>query len=347
VNGKSYVGQTTGSLETRKHAHLREARDFPMKGRYFQWALREFAAKSFVWEILCTCESQEELDAREQEYILKFRTNDPDHGYNLDSGGGSGKSDGRLRSLVLARPRDVVLTQQRLDRLGISSNLASWYVSAGWLQRFGSRAFIRHGDQVDWRGGLYALQTQLGMTAHVGARTALELQGRAHFVPLGSTRLAILISDKREHLPAWFKNHPWEAEVKHHTLALFEELPADATAQLDCGGFRIAISSPERAIMEEMRLTRRDADIDYSIQLVENLSTLRPRLVQQLLERCTAIKVKRLFLWSAEHVGHAWVDQLDPTRVELGSGKRQLYKGGCLDPKYEITVPQQESLPDA
>ena len=252
----------------------------------------------------------------------------------------------KINRLLQAWPRGTVATQAWLTPQGVSSNLARWYVSAGWLVRLGPRAFLQAGDEVDWRGGLYALQSQLAMTAHVGARTALELQGRAHLVPLGSTRLAILISDKAEHLPAWFKNHPWEAEVEHHTLALFEELPADATAQLDCGGFRIAISSPERAIIEEMRLTRTNADIDYSIQLVENLSTLRPRLVQQLLERCTAIKVKRLFLWSAEHVGHSWVDQLDPTRVELGSGKRQLYKGGCLDPKYGITVPQQESRPD-
>ena len=207
----------------------------------------------------------------------------------------------KINRLLQVWPRSTVATQTWLTTQGVSSNLARWYVSAGWLVRLGQSAFLQAGDEVDWRGGLYALQAQLGMTAHVGARTALELQGRAHFVPLGPTRLTILISDESEHLPAWFKNHRWQAEVSHHTLTLFEELPADATAPLNCGGFRIAISSPGRAIMEEMRLTRTNADIDYSIQLMENLSTLQPRLVQQLLERCTSIKVKRLYLWSAEH----------------------------------------------
>jgi hypothetical protein len=68
--------------------------------------------------------------------------------------------------------------------------------------------------------------------------------------------------------------------------------------------------------------------------------------VQELLEQCTAIKVKRLFLSIAERVGHSWVECLDLTRVELGVGKRQVYKGGRLDPKYAITVPPLESLPD-
>ena len=252
----------------------------------------------------------------------------------------------KINRLLQRWPRGTVATQTWLTTQGVSSDLARWYVSAGWLVRLGPRAFLQAGDEVDWRGGLYALQSQLGMSAHAGARTALELQGRAHFIPLGSKRLTILISDSSEHLPAWFKKHLWEARVEHHRLTLFEEIPAEAITQLDCGGFRISISSLERAIMEEMRLARTNADIDHSIQLIENLGTLRPLLVQQLLEQCTSVKVKRLFLWSAEHVGHAWVDQLDSTRVELGSGKRQLYKGGYLDPKYEITVPQQEKLPD-
>ncbi len=252
----------------------------------------------------------------------------------------------KINRLLQTWPRGTVATQAWLSTQGVSSNLARWYVSAGWLVRFGARAFLQAGDKADWRGGLYALQSQLAMTVHVGARTALELQGLAHFVPVGSSNLTIIVSDKSEHLPNWFKRHSWEATVRHHALTLFSELPPDATTQLDCGGFRIAMASPERAIMEEMSLTRTNADIDYSIQLMENLSTLRPRLVQQLLEHCHAIKVKRLFLWSAKNADHAWVSQLDPTRIELGSGKRQMYKGGRLDPKYLITVPQQEDVPD-
>ncbi len=257
-----------------------------------------------------------------------------------------GTTGTKINRLLQRWPQGTVATQAWLAAQGVSSGLARWYVKAGWLARVGPRAFVRVGDQVDWRGGLYALQSQLDMSVHVGARTALELQGRAQFIPLGSRQRVILISDNQEYLPAWFRRHHWEARIEHHRLTLFDQIPADATNHLDCGGFRIAISAPERAIMEEMRLARTNDDIEHSTQLMENLGTLRPQLVQRLLEQCTSVKVKRLFLWSAEHVGHAWAEQLNPKRVDLGRGKRLLYKGGSLDPKYEITVPQPEELPD-
>ncbi|WP_213981198.1 type IV toxin-antitoxin system AbiEi family antitoxin domain-containing protein [Sphingomonas sp. dw_22] len=34
-----------------------------------------------------------------------------------------------------------------------------------------------------------------------------------------------------------------------------------------------------------------------------------------------------------------WRSRLDTSRIDLGSGKRALIKGGELDPRYNITVP--------
>jgi len=183
------------------------------------------------------------------------------------------------------------------------------------------------------------------MTVHVGGRTALELQGRAHFVPLGRQKKVILVSDQPEQLPAWFKNYRWEASLEHCCLSLFEHVPDKAIAKLDCGGFEVVISSAERAVMEQMHLARTNDDVEQAYQLMEGLNTLRPNVVQDLLVNCRSVKVKRLFLWSAETVGHTWFGRLDSSRVDLGKGKRQLYKGGRLDLKYQITVPKREELP--
>ena len=242
-------------------------------------------------------------------------------------------------------PRGTVATQLWLNWFDVSSKLANWHVGSGWLVRFGARAFIQPGDQVDWRGGLYALQTQLGLSVHAGARTALELQGLSHFVPLGQQEKVILISDRPERPPTWFRNQPWKANLEHHCLSLFERIPEAASTKLDCGGFEIVMSSPERAMMEQMDLAMTNDDIEQAHQLMEGLTTLRPRVVQHLLVNCRSVKVKRLFLWSAETLGHAWFDRLDLAQVDLGKGKRQLYKGGRLDPKYRITVPPQEGVP--
>jgi hypothetical protein len=346
VNGKCYIGQTRGTLGARRKAHLREAKEDPLKGHYFQWALREHGPAAFGWEILCTCESQQELDAKEQEFIAAHDAMNPDHGYNLASGGAGDREDGKLRSLILGWPANAALTQRELAELGIYRQLISKYTTHGWVKKLGTGAYARSGDTVDWRGGLYALQTQLGMTVHVGADTALTHLGRAHFVPLGSRQRVVLISDQPEQLPAWFRRYPWNAEVKHHCLDLFDAIPEGASAEMDYGGFQFLLSSPERAIMEQLRLARTNSGIDYALELMNGLSTLRPNVVQALLEACRSIKVKRLFLWAAEAAQHHWVELLNSDAIDLGKGKRQLYKGGELDKKYQITVPRTEELPD-
>ncbi len=257
----------------------------------------------------------------------------------------TGKRASKMNQVFRNWPKGTVATQVWLGQLGVSSKLANWHVGSGWLVRFGARAFTQPGDTVDWRGGLYALQTQLGMTVHVGGRSALELQGLAHFVPLGRQKRVILVSDQPEQLPAWFRNYRWPVCLEHRCLSLFEHVPDKATAKLDCGGFEVVISSAERAVMEQMRFARTNDDVEQAYQLMEGLSTLRPNVVQELLTNCRSVKVKRLFLWSAETVGHTWFGRLDPSQVDLGKGKRQLYKGGRLDSKYQITVPKREELP--
>ena len=256
-----------------------------------------------------------------------------------------GQNGSKINQLLKEWPPGTVVTKSKLDKLGIYRQLAIKYVLYDWIRRIGTGAFVRSGDQVDWRGGLYALQTQLGLSVHIGARTALELQGLSHFIPLGQQEKVILISDCPERLPAWFRNQPWKVKLEHHCLSLFNRIPEAASIKLDCGGFEIITSSPERAIMEQMRLVNTNDDIEQAYQLMEGLTTLRPSVVQDLLVNCRSVKVKRLFLWSAETIGHAWFDHLDLAQVNLGEGRRQLYKGGRLNQKYQITVPTQGELP--
>lgn len=252
---------------------------------------------------------------------------------------------GKLNRLLTSWPAGTVVTTVELERLGISRQLAERYVRSGWVERLGPGAFVRPGGGVGWRGGLYALQAQLGMTAHVGARTALELQGRSHFVALGTRKLILLVSDRPEHLPAWFRGRDWDVHLKHSCLTLFSEIPARSLVSLDCGTFQVSMSSPERATLEEIRLATSNDDIRQVQQLVEGLDALRPDLTQELLERCRSAKVKRLFLWAAESAGHAWFGRLDTSRIDLGKGKRQVYKDGKFSRKYQITVPPPEDLP--
>jgi hypothetical protein len=113
------------------------------------------------------------------------------------------------------------------------------------------------------------------------------------------------------------------------------------------GDFSIRLSAPERAVLEAIEDVPRLQSFGEARLLMEGLTTLRPELVQQLLEACRSVKAKRLFLFLAEEADHPWVKELSISRVDLGKGKRSIVKGGRLDAKYQITVePNTNSAPE-
>ena len=73
---------------------------------------------------------------------------------------------------------------------------------------------------------------------------------------------------------------------------------------------------------------------------MEGLRNLSPRRLQSLLVECRNVKVKRLFLWFAERHNQPWLKGLNREGIDLGRGKRMLVRGGRLDAKYNITVPE-------
>jgi hypothetical protein len=62
--------------------------------------------------------------------------------------------------------------------------------------------------------------------------------------------------------------------------------------ELSLTGFSIKVSSPARAIMKCLYLAPENFHLIECYELMENLNDLRPKLVQELLETCTSIKVK-------------------------------------------------------
>jgi hypothetical protein len=249
----------------------------------------------------------------------------------------------RINQRLLSAPNGAVLTLAWLKSQGISRKLATHYVKSGWLHRVGEGAFTLKPETPDWLGAVFGLQ-QKSASLHPGGRTALELVSLGHFLPLGEQAPVYLFSRSNERLPSWFTRLPWARRV-HHVGAAF--LPSEAgLREYQTGSFTLRISDPERAILEFLFHQKIDeAGYEHARLLFEGLGTLRPALLQTLLEKCTSVKVKRLFLHLAEAQRHPWFKELDQSRISLGSGKRVLVAGGRLDPKYLITVPAATAVP--
>jgi hypothetical protein len=73
-------------------------------------------------------------------------------------------------------------------------------------------------------------------------------------------------------------------------------------------------------------------------QMLEMMVGLRLDVVHTLLEHCSSVKVKRLFLHMVEKLGYSWFEYLDSARIDLGQGKRVIEPDGVYDSKYRISL---------
>ncbi len=252
----------------------------------------------------------------------------------------NGRNGSKINQLLKAWPRGTVAVQSWLSKRGVYRQLVEAYHNTAWLNRVGRGAFARADDKVEWTGGLYAIQEQMGLAIHAGAKTALEMQGYAHFLKLGKGARVSLFGSPDEKLPAWFKKHDWDVKLHYTATKLFPHETNLGLTKKEEGSYSVTISSPERAVMEILHLVPQEESLEEAILLMEGLTTLRPRLVQTLMEQCRSVKVKRLFMCLGEDCNHPWVNKLDLSKVSFGRGKRMIVKGGHFDPKYKITLPK-------
>jgi hypothetical protein len=231
-----------------------------------------------------------------------------------------------------------VATTPYLRNLGITPQDLQNYTASRWLTSLGRGAFKRPMETVTWQGALYSLQAQLRLPVHVGALTALELSGNSHYVRFAGTR-AYLFSPLNVALPLWFRTH-WGDDVRHVQTKL---LPPDLglTKQEAPEGFALKTSGVERAALELLHLAPKEFDLVEASLIVEGMTSLRPQLMQSLLEQCTSIKVRRLFLYLAERANLPVMRHLDLGRIDLGTGDRSLVPNGRYVAKYQLLLPSE------
>jgi hypothetical protein len=266
----------------------------------------------------------------------------------------------KLHRLDRDLPEGLLVDAAWMERQGYSRSLRSQYVASGWLEQPVRGTYRRPRGALRWEQVVISLQALLHLPVSVGGRTALDLQGYAHYLRQ-SNPIIHLYSDTR--LPAWVSKLPLDDRFKFHNRQRF--MPESGSAQerhalsLDSAAppdrilpralhvipwgswnWPLVISTPERAVLElidELPAHETFHDVDVTM---EGLANLSPRRLQTLLEQTSSVKVKRLFFFFADRHRHSWRAHIDRDKVNLGKGKRVIVKGGRLDPEYLITVPE-------
>lgn len=266
-------------------------------------------------------------------------------------------------------PEGLLVDAAWMERHGYSSSLRSQYVSAGWLEQPARGTFKRPWGPLSWQQVVISLQVLLQQPLIVGGRTALDLQGFSHYVSAQGPQTIHLYG--REPPPGWLNKLPLKETFQFHkSQTLFKSDPVKkgltslawdvetnvgssndslhgTLTRLPWGQWNwpLTVSTPERALFELLDELPNHESFHQVDMLVEGLRTLSPRRLEKLLADCRSIKVKRLFFFFADRHQHAWLKRLDRAKVDLGTGKRMLVKGGRLDPVYQITVPDDLYAP--
>lgn len=244
----------------------------------------------------------------------------------------------KINQLLQSQPYGAVFASSWLTSQGYSPELQKRYKNSNWLVSIGTGAMKRNGDEVRIDGGLYALQEQLKLSVHIGGTSALSRLGRSQYLELDSNQIH-LFGSAEENLPKWFREYEWGLLVNYHASSFLP--PALGMTELTSGNLSLMVSSPIRAILECLYLAPSEMSYIECYELLEGMSNVRPATVQQLLEVCTSVKVKRMFLFLAEKAGHSWMKHLVKEKISLGTGKRSLVKAGVYVPAYQITVPKE------
>ena len=244
----------------------------------------------------------------------------------------------KIKKILSLVPQDSLLFSSWLAEQGIDRKEQTLYVRSGWLERVANGVYKFEGSASSLYVAVASYNAQLGKRCHVGASSALDLRGYSHFVAMGKP-LAYLFTTSEQRLPAWILKVEWDRVIRYFTTSVFSD--GTGLEEYDYRSHKLLISSPERAFMECLHLAPSSYSLMDAYYIMEMLTTLRPKLVQQLLEECSSVKIKRLFLYMAEKSGHQWFNALNVSKIDLGKGDRLIAPGGKYIGKYGIIIPSE------
>lgn len=245
----------------------------------------------------------------------------------------------KIKQLQRQSQETPVLFSAWLEQQGLTRSELADFVRRNWLRRVANGVYCFDGYTPTLYAVLYSYHKLLDKKYVLGASTALGLRGFSHYGYVGDEPI-FLYEPTGEHIPKWLRTSVLFENLQVFSTNLFSgsELGIDL---LEVEGYEVFASSPERAILEALSLSPRYYSLMDLFYVTEMLATLRPKLLQELLELSRSVKVNRLLLYFADKAQLPWFKQLDTSKINIGKGNRALATPGVYVEKYQITVPQE------
>jgi len=245
-------------------------------------------------------------------------------------------------------PTGMLASRAWLLSKGLSKDRLDNYVKSGRLKKLARGVYCHPYAVLNWQNVVASFSQTMGLPAYAGGATALEYFGLSQYLNLSDERIVEVYSPCAE--PSWLADvaqHVQGVRFRwHKTQRIWETSSIDMSLGVFTQAWSTnddaqSIAMPERAFIELLYDVPNAVSFEHADEIMQGLVTLSPRKLNSLLTVCKSIKAKRLFFWFANRYAYSWQDKLDSMQFDLGKGKRVIQKGGRLDSRYLITVPEQ------
>jgi len=228
------------------------------------------------------------------------------------------KKNFSFKAALAQLPRGEPLGVDLLAKHGVSAFRASALARSGWLVHLARGVYMLPGDTLTRDGCLAFLSGRIS-GFHVGSKTALDWRGVRHNV--GFREVLSLWGDDRVVLPSWFTER---FQSRYQVTQLFDaRLRRNFGLQpLPNGRPEVLVSVPERAMLELLSDVGKNQSLDEVRQLVEQLRSLRIKVLEELMAHVTRIKVIRLAESLSKEFDLPWAALARRHSQRLGGGKR-------------------------
>lgn len=201
-------------------------------------------------------------------------------------------------------PEGALVTRSWLKDHNISNHAIDNLLKSNQLTTVKNGIYKREGSIVEWGDVVCFLQRAQKTDLTIGGITALELEKLSHYLAFSNKRTVHLYG--KDSLPFWLNRATDSASFIKHSLGDMLGQPVTQTLQDQLSNFTKTFSwkgnkeglrmpTPERAILEVLDEVPAKISFEHADELMQGLTTLSPRALQQLLEIFNNVKVRRLF----------------------------------------------------
>jgi len=241
-------------------------------------------------------------------------------------------------------PFGMVATKRWLLARGMSLHSVDNALRSKKLTALAVGVYARAGLPINWQGITGSVQRMSDQPVLVGGLSALELSGFGHYLSTAKIKTLHLYSPHK--LPAWLNKldqliyFEWHGTKKLWPQSVLAQKRYHLEHRWRDDLPPILFSCPEKACLEMLAGLPEKISFEHADELMQGMTSLSPKKLQNLLCECRHVKVKRLFLWLAQRQNYPWFKKLKLDEFDLGKGKRVIAKQGKLESHYQITVPE-------